>query len=171
MAEQVKPGNKVIWHLIAWLGRLTVAFFFFYAGSIKIGDPTQFAWDIRGYAVFPEVGTNAMAYLIPWFEVVTVTLLLIGLWRKEARLLIQLMLVAFTTLKIYALLNGHDLDCGCFGDSFLGRVSKGWDGVWMNLGLITVLLIEGFASYKLNPRKTARAPGNAAGNVKPATAK
>ena len=65
MASAAHRDNRMGWHALAWLGRLIVAFFFVYAGWIKIGDPAGFAKDIRGYEVFPELATNAMAYIIP----------------------------------------------------------------------------------------------------------
>lgn len=152
-----------VWHALAWLGRLVVAGLFLYAAAIKIVDPQAFATDIRGYEIFPTAATNAMAFLIPWVEVSTAVLLLVGVWRREARWLIICMLAAFTVLKVYALATGHDLNCGCFGDSFMGRISVGWVGVWLNVGMLVLLIVEGYAAARLarEARPAARPPAGA----------
>lgn len=135
-------AGRIALHVIAWFCRLAVAGLFIYAAVLKIGDPTAFAKDIRGYELFPEVATNTLAYLLPWLELSTALLLVVGYWRREARLLILAMLVAFTALKVVALGMGHDLNCGCFGETFLSRISVGWWGVWLNIGLLAGLAAE-----------------------------
>lgn len=124
----------------AWVLRLIIAALFLYAAAIKIDDPTKFAQDIRSYQVFSQTATNLMAYTIPWLELVVAILLVIGFWRREARLLIAGMLIAFTILKAIALSRGLPLDCGCFGDTMLAELSRGWNGVWLNLALLLALL-------------------------------
>jgi len=136
------PVRRMALHGVAWACRLVVAGLFLYAAGIKIGDPTAFARDIRGYELFPEIATNALAYLLPWLELASAVLLIVGCWRREARLLILAMLVGFTALKVIALGMGHDLNCGCFGDSVLSRMSVGWWGVWLNLGMLAGLAAE-----------------------------
>lgn len=141
--------------LVAWILRMLVAGLFIYAAVIKIDGPSKFATDIRKYELFPEALTNVMAYTIPWLEFITASLLITGLWRLEARILILGMLVSFTVLKIVALNSGAALDCGCFGDTLLAELSKGWNGVWLNIGMLVALLIEALLSKSRQARPAA----------------
>jgi uncharacterized membrane protein YphA (DoxX/SURF4 family) len=136
--------------LLPWVLRLFVAGLFIYAAVIKIDDPTKFAKDIRNYEMFPPTTTNIMAYTIPWLELMTAVLLVTGFWRLEARILIGSMLGAFTVLKLIALLQGLPLDCGCFGNSILAELSKGWNGVWLNIGMLIALLGDAFLTRPAN---------------------
>lgn len=157
-------GARLAWHLVAWPARLLVAGLFVYAAVKKIADPAAFAADIRGYELFRVALTNAMAYTVPWIELSTAVLLVAGLWRGEARWLIGLMLVAFTVLKVVALELGHALDCGCFGDSLLGRLSVGWYGVYLNLVLLAALGVDGLAAWRL---RAGRRPAAATHETRP----
>lgn len=149
-------GNPALWLPSIWLARILVAAIFLYAAGMKIVAPDQFAMDIRSYQLFPFQITNAMAYIVPWIEVLTAVALLIGLWRGAARLLLLFMLVAFTALKAYVLVVGLNVDCGCFGDSLLAEMSQGWNGVWLNLILIAAIGLETLGVTRL--RRPATAP-------------
>ncbi len=130
-------------HEIACLARVIVGGLFIYAAQAKIAQPDQFARDIRAYEIFPEVVTNAMAYTVPWLEAITGLLLIVHLFlRFEARLIIAIMLVSFTALKVAVLAAGRTLDCGCFGDTLIGKLSSGVNGVYFNLALLGLLLLE-----------------------------
>lgn len=146
------PQPQRLWsQFIGWILRMLVAALFIYAAVIKIDDPTNFAKDIRNYEVFSETITNVMAYTVPWIEFVAATLLVIGIWRLEARVIIGGMLVAFTVLKVYVLTQGHELDCGCFGDTLLAKISTGWNGVYFNIGMLLALVVD---AWLTRPGKT-----------------
>ena len=135
-----RRGPSVALRVIAWTARLAVAAVFFNAAWAKILYPAQFGKDIRSYLLFPVEFTNIMAFTIPWIEAVAAGLLVLGFWRREARLLVGLMLLAFTPLKAYAAYFG--LKCGCFGDSWMATLTDGWYGVAFNGGLLALLLVE-----------------------------
>lgn len=151
--------GRLGWVLLGWVGRLSVAGLFIYAAVMKIAAPPEFAKDIRAYELFPAAVTNIMAYTVPWIEVAAAGLLVLNIWRREARLLIVLMLVAFTLLKGYALATGSDLDCGCFGDSIIARFSSGVSGIWFNLGLLAGCAVDWYGARRAKPR-AAPAPAD-----------
>ncbi|MBN2447224.1 MAG: hypothetical protein JXO22_10885 [Phycisphaerae bacterium] len=124
---------------------------FFYAAILKIVAPGAFAENIASYDVFPGDYTGLMALTIPWVEIIAAALLLAGRTRHAARLFLFVLLAAFTVLKVYALAEGHDLVCGCFGDGYLGRMTVGWRGLWLNVGLLACLVIDHCSAGRRSP--------------------
>ncbi|MBL8878732.1 MAG: hypothetical protein JNG88_06385 [Phycisphaerales bacterium] len=122
--------------------RACVALVLGYAAIEKLKDLGEFAKQVRQYHVAPEMWTEAIANIVPWFELATVALLLLGLWRFEARLLILGMMVWFTALKLTVYMQGREIECGCFGKSLLSEWLKGGWGIVLNLALIALLLYD-----------------------------
>src|SRR5262249_10116419 len=61
---------------------------------------------------------NAFSVVLPWVEVTTGLLLIVGVWRREAALTAGLMLVMFLAGVSWALAHGIDIEnCGCFSVS------------------------------------------------------
>lgn len=53
------------------------------------------------------------------------------------------MLILFMVFKVYVLVvNDVEFDCGCFGDILFVVVLKGWVGVYFNIGMLLVLLVD-----------------------------
>lgn len=126
------------------LSRLLVSAVFLIAAYGKIDDPLHFAEQVAAYRVAPLPLTNAIAYALPWVEVAAAGLLLLGIWRAEARFILLTLLVGFTFLKVYAELSGLQIDCGCFSGpfAFLSKVFEGWRGIGLNVALIAALVID-----------------------------
>ena len=147
---------------VAWGGRLVVGGLFLLAAGLKIRDPMQFASDIRSYLVFPPLATNTMALLIPWLEATAAGALIVGLWRREARVIVAVLLVAFTGLKAAVLASGRTIDCGCYGaNNVLATMEVGWRGVGFNGALLVILAAEALASWRLGRKVAAPAADDA----------
>lgn len=149
-------GSAPAWgHIV----RVIVALFFLAAAVGKIAEPDKFAQEIQKYQLVPIQLTHGMAIVIPWLEVVCVALLLSGLWRREARLLILLMLVVFTGAKISVEIRGLNIDCGCFGGlfAFLAKIFHGWYGIALNVGLIGLLGVDWLIARKIDATRAAAA--------------
>lgn len=99
------------------LFRLIVGFVFLYAGAQKINSPSVFAESISAYKLFPEFIINFIAVFVPWLEVISGLLLILGISVKENSFIIMNMLVLFILLIVITMLRGLDIDCGCFGES------------------------------------------------------
>ena len=113
---------------------------FLIAGFGKVLEPGQFAEGIRAYEILPESAVIISAYVLQWLELVAGLLLAMGIWRREARLLIAVMLVVFTIVKCYALARGLEIDCGCGGDFvFLRYIYNNPQGIFTNTVLLALL--------------------------------
>lgn len=92
---------------------LAAIFIFFAVGKIR--TPGVFAKDIFQYEVLHPVTVNAVAIYLPWVELVTGLLLLVGVWKRGASFLATSMLMTFLGALGFNLLRGRDLHCGCGG--------------------------------------------------------
>jgi len=88
---------------------------FVYAGALKILDPRGFVNDLRNYRLFPWWSLNAVALLVPWWEVLAGVALFTPRWRRAGAMMTGLMGVSFFLSVSQALLRGLDIHCGCFG--------------------------------------------------------
>lgn len=94
--------------------RLILGITFITASFHKILAPGQFAQIIYGYGLFPENLINLIAILVPFFELFCGLLLIIGVWKGGACLIINLMLAGFIVSITINLIRGYEFDCGCF---------------------------------------------------------
>lgn len=129
--------------VIAWITRILVGGLFLLAGVLKIMNPLQFAQEIQAYRMVPNEITHAMAFIIPWIEVLAAALLILGVWRGEARVLILVMLVVFTAAKLWTEYKGLRISCGCFGDfAWMEKFLSGVNGIVLNLFLSALLIAD-----------------------------
>lgn len=136
------------WWLVARAGRVLVAAVFLMAAWGKIDEPRLFAETVASYQLVPLATVSAIAYVLPWLEVLAAVLLLAGLWVSEARIVLAVMLVGFTGLKIYADVVGLRIDCGCFSGPFaiLSKVFADWRGIALNVFLMAALIVDWYES-------------------------
>lgn len=130
--------------MLAWVGRILVAGVFIVAALGKLSDLPRFAAEIRDYEIAPIELSNAMAIVVPWFELVLAASMLSGFWRREGRALLALLLVAFTIAKISAEVRGLEIACGCFGGfaAALDKSLSGINGIILNFVLLGLLAME-----------------------------
>lgn len=153
MTDSLAPVQPTAaWRWTGIVSRLIVGGLFIFAAYNKIADPNRFADEIWSYEFLPHA-THATAIALPWLELFAGAMLVVGLWQREARIIIGGMLVFFTGLKIYAELAGLEISCGCFGNSWLEAAFKGWAGIGLNVGLLVLLWINASAQ----PRRVAGA--------------
>lgn len=101
---------------------------FVYASLDKIAHPDAFARIVYHYRLLgpsASVGplpANLVAVTLPWVEVLAGIALISGVWRREASVLVALLLVIFLGGVSWALLHGIDIEnCGCFAVTGAGR--------------------------------------------------
>jgi len=87
----------------------------------KIVDPPAFAHMIYNYKLVPGGLINFLAITMPWIEVVAGMALILGIWKREAAVLIGLMLLVFIAAIGINLAKGHAIDCGCFDVKEAGK--------------------------------------------------
>jgi len=109
------PGTVLIHNRkIQFMFRLILGITFMAASFHKILAPGQFAQIIYGYGLFPENLINLIAITVPFFELFCGLLLIIGVWKGGACLIINMMLVGFIAAISINLIRGYEFDCGCF---------------------------------------------------------
>jgi putative oxidoreductase len=128
------------------LFRVVLGGLFIYAGVVKVGDPLDFAQDIRNYRLVGQSLSFIAAVVLPWLEILAGAFLIAGIWTRGAALVITGLLVFFIVLTLVTMARGLDVDCGCFGA--LSRKS-GWSVVFEDLGMLALSLSILFAPASL----------------------
>jgi uncharacterized membrane protein YphA (DoxX/SURF4 family) len=94
--------------------RLLLGAYFVYASLDKIAAPAAFARVVYQWQVLGPVPSNLLAATLPWVEILAGGLLILGVWRREAALVIALLLVVFLLAAGSVLARGIDVEnCGC----------------------------------------------------------
>jgi uncharacterized membrane protein YphA (DoxX/SURF4 family) len=136
----------------ALVARVLVGGLFLLTGIAKIIGLERFVEEVRKYDLLPLAATNPVAYFVPWLEVAAGGLLVFGLWRREARIIIAAMLVVFTVAKVYAYARGLNIECGCGGGLvFLKYIFDLPQGILTNLGLLGLLCLDACAQHRAEP--------------------
>lgn len=93
-----------------------------------VTGPAAFARVVYRYQVvgpdasWPPLAANLVAVTLPWVELLAGLLLLCGVWRREAALVVALLLAVFVAAVGSAVARGIDLEnCGCFSLAGEGR--------------------------------------------------
>ncbi len=94
--------------------RIYIGAIFIYASIHKIIHPDIFAVDIATYDILPLSLVNLMAIILPYIEMVSGILIIIGPFQKEAALMISAMMTIFLIAIIIAIYKGINASCGCF---------------------------------------------------------
>ena len=111
--------------------RLLLGAFFVYASLDKIGQPAAFAKIVYQWQVAGPVPSNLAAVILPWVELTAGLLLVLGVWRREAALVIALLLVIFLGAAASVLARGIDVtNCGCFSVA-KETAASAWPPAWM----------------------------------------
>lgn len=97
--------------VLAWI----VGLIFIYAAVLKIADPADFAQNIKYYKILPLVVVNAVALLLPWWELAAGAAFLLPGWRRAAAAIAFSLTCVFIAAAAAAILRGLDISCGCFG--------------------------------------------------------
>jgi hypothetical protein len=87
----------------------------------KISDPPAFAHMIYNYRLVPGALINGMALVMPWVELVAGATLILGVWKREAALVVGALLLVFVVALGVNLARGHAVDCGCFDVRSAGK--------------------------------------------------
>jgi uncharacterized membrane protein YphA (DoxX/SURF4 family) len=122
--------------------RLVVGAFFVWAGALKVIHPLAFVQDILDYRVFSQAVAFFLGLTMPWVELVSGLLLMLGLYRRASALIISALLASFIILIVVTMARGLDLICGCLGP-LSGKV--GWKLVGQDVLLLLFSLIVFFS--------------------------
>ncbi len=138
-------ANHRLHHFIALPIRWYLGYIFIAASIHKIAHPADFALDVATYQILPLVLVNLMAIILPWLEIITGIMLVIGLRVRAASLLICGMMITFIIALGIALHTGLNISCGCFASGALEASDPiSWltmlrDLAWLSLGIYIVI--------------------------------
>jgi uncharacterized membrane protein YphA (DoxX/SURF4 family) len=111
--------------------RLLLGAVFVYASFDKIANPAAFAKAVYQWQVGGPVASNLVAVTLPWIELLAGLLLIAGAWRREAALVIALLLVVFLVAAASVLARGIDVqNCGCVSVA-ANAAPSAWPPTWM----------------------------------------
>jgi putative oxidoreductase len=121
-------------HVIADIRHLGLGDLLIDLQSIRLADPAGFANDIDNYKLLPWMIGLALAFYLPWLEILCgVALIVRRLYLGGLSILAALISVSVIA-TLAAKVRGLDITCGCFG-----HASKNWN-FSTHLGLDLVLL-------------------------------
>jgi len=148
MNKAVKK-NLIKWAVpaIDFAARIYLGVIFIYAAWGKILDPYSFAVAIATYQMTPQSLINLMAIILPWLELVTGILLIVGFQTRVQAILINGMMVMFIIAIAYAVYRGLDMGtCGCFASEEAAEeisMSTVWRDVrWLLIGMFVFFVKE-----------------------------
>jgi uncharacterized membrane protein YphA (DoxX/SURF4 family) len=98
----------------ALIGRVILGCVFVYASLDKIRHPNLFAEIVYNYQLLPDAAVNLLAIWLPWLELVSGVLLLVGIWIQGSILLLSGLMLIFLSAMGINLARGLDISCGCF---------------------------------------------------------
>jgi hypothetical protein len=143
--------------------RLLLGLVFVYASLDKIANPSGFARIVYQWQILGPVPANVLAVTLPWVELVSGLLLLIGVCRRDAALVLAVLLVVFLGAAASVLARGIDVEnCGCTSitEAAAGSWPPAWTrGVgWFLITRNTLLLGAALVLGLVEPRQRASAP-------------
>jgi len=103
MGEDREKGRWLTHPMAGLMARLVLGGVFIYASLDKIRHPELFAEAVYNYQLSPEVAVNLVALWLPWLELLSGGLLVLGVWVRGSLAALGINLA-----------RGLDIHCGCF---------------------------------------------------------
>lgn len=138
------PQNSVRKVRSAWVDfrpgvAAAVGGIFIYAGILKVPDPVGFAGDVSNFHLLPWPLGVALAFYLPWLEILCGGALFLGWKRGGAIALLTALTAIFIGATLIARLRGINVNCGCFGTASKD-LSFGWHLV-LDFAILAALLL------------------------------
>ena len=97
---------------------------FLFSGFVKAIDPLGLAYKYDDYLLAfglnsPDIVINILAVLLPAFEFLLGSLLILGIWPKFTGWVVFLFMLVMTPFTFYLAIKNPVTDCGCFGDALV----------------------------------------------------
>jgi len=112
-------------NILRWLGffaRVAIGALFIFSGTVKILAPLEeFQAIIKSYEFLPLWAIQPFSIALPIIEVVAGISMVLGLFERQAAIIVALMVASFLIAITVGLVRGVNLsDCGCFGSFKFG---------------------------------------------------
>jgi uncharacterized membrane protein YphA (DoxX/SURF4 family) len=139
------------------LVRMGLGCLFLYSALPKIRQPYDFLHDVYNYEIVgPKVGL-LVAMTLPWMELLVAVCLLSGIFVSGALLICVGMAAVFSFVVAWALHQGLDISCGCFGSG----TEKITYLTLIRAGIILLLSTAAYLSVAFSLLQTHRRSGHA----------
>lgn len=119
---------------VSLIARIVLGCVFIVVGVTKIAEPKLFANEIGNYQMLPDIIVNLPAIILPWLELVSGLMLILGVKLRESSFIAGVLLVFFTLAVAIAWARGLNINCGCF--STLKEEKVGLSKILQNSGLL-----------------------------------
>ncbi|MFT3991691.1 MAG: DoxX family protein [Luteolibacter sp.] len=115
MSDESKSQRPA--EVIALIARVVLGCWFAYSGGLKIFGTglDRFLYDVDNYKMLAAPWDVAVAYSLPWVELVAGFFLMLGIFRRGALLSIFGLVATFAIAIGWAWKHGLDIACGCHG--------------------------------------------------------
>lgn len=124
MRSLALPGPSRLWDWIGLVARLILAAVFIGFGWVKATEsPAEMRVAVAAYRLVPPGLVNVVAAVLPYLEIATGILLLLGLATRIGAALCTLMMLGFLFGLGWVVAKGYNINCGCSGGG--GVVAKG----------------------------------------------
>lgn len=100
--------------VFAFLFRIFIGVTFLYACYDKVLHPEAFAEAVANYRMLPGPFVGLLAVTLPWVELFCGLFLILGLFVRSSAFIVSLMFFVFSIALSAAVVQGIDIDCGCF---------------------------------------------------------
>jgi len=122
--------------------RVVIGLIFIVAGAAKVGHAAEFAAQIAGFRILPQVVIAPMALALPFLEILLGGYLIIGLFTRAAAWIAVILFATFDLAIASAVVRGMTVSCGCFGPN--DKTVTTWaevarDAVFVLLALVVAL--------------------------------
>jgi uncharacterized membrane protein YphA (DoxX/SURF4 family) len=114
MKKDRQKGNWLTHPITGLVARVLLGGVFIYASLDKIRHPELFAEAVYNYQLSPEVAVNLVALWLPWLELLSGGLLVLGVWARGGSLILSALMLVFLAALGINLARGLDVHCGCF---------------------------------------------------------
>jgi hypothetical protein len=131
-------------HFLADLQQLQFASALADLRNLSLLNPAEFASDIDNFKILPWPASVALAFYLPWLEILSALGLAFRCLYRGALVILSASIVVFTFAIIAAKLRGLDITCGCFG-----HASQHWSfpsHLATNVAILAALLALGVAN-------------------------
>ncbi len=127
-------SNWTLW-LFRFL-RIGLGIVWIWASIDKLLHPQAFAEIVYNYRLLPDTAVNAVAIVLPVFEILLGLILVMGGWVPGASFGSLFLMSIFLTALGYNLYRGLDIHCGCFSTSASEGSLSMWEivrdsGLWL----------------------------------------
>ena len=128
------------------IARVVLGAIFVYASFDKMANPEAFLKAIHNYKILPVQLENPLAIFLPWMELITGLLLIVGKWQKACLLIYNILMIIFVIALSQALIRGLDISCGCFSVD-----PSSASEVWLRIILDIITLFFSISLYRFWP--------------------